>query len=44
VSRDPSPSSPILPAVPCPAPPAPEKETPYGNLKRETLRPIQLSR
>lgn len=44
VSRNSSASSPILPAVPCPAPPAPEKETPYGNLKRETLRPIQFPR
>jgi hypothetical protein len=44
VSRDHSVSSPILPAVPCPASPTPEKESPYGNLKRETLRPIQLSR
>lgn len=44
VSRDPSISSPIPPAVPCPASPTPEKESPYGNLKRETLRPIQLSR
>lgn len=42
--RDPSVSSLILPAVPCPASPAPEKEPPYGNLKRETLRPIQFSR
>jgi hypothetical protein len=44
VSRDPSASSPILPAVPCPTSPAPKKESPYGNLKRETLRPIQFSR
>jgi hypothetical protein len=43
VSRDPSASA-ILPAVPCPASSTPEKESPYGNLKRETLRPIQLSR
>lgn len=44
VSRDPSISLPILPAVPSPASPTPEKDSPYGNLKRETLRPIQLSR
>ena len=44
VTRDPSVSSPILPVVPCPASPTPEKETPYGNLKRETLRPIQFPR
>jgi hypothetical protein len=44
VNRDVPASSPILPAVPCPASPAPEKESPYGNLKRETLRPIQFSR
>jgi hypothetical protein len=44
VNRDPAISPPILPAVPCPAFPAPEKETPHGNLKRETLRPIQFSR
>ena len=44
VSHAPSSSSPNLPAVPCPASPAPEKESPYGNLKRETLRPIQFSR
>jgi hypothetical protein len=44
VSRDPAVAPPILPAVPSPASPAPEKESPYGNLKRETLRPIQFSR
>ena len=36
--------SPTLPAVSCPESPTPEKESPYGNLKRETLRPIQFSR
>lgn len=44
VSHEHSVSSPALPAVPCPASPTPEKDSPYGNLKRETLRPIQLSR
>lgn len=44
VSHNPSLSSPILPAVPSQASPAPEKESHYGNLKRETLRPIQFSR
>jgi hypothetical protein len=44
VRHDPSLSPPILPAVPCPASPAPEKESPYGNPKRETLRPIQFPR
>lgn len=45
VSRDPSVSSPTPPSLLCPASPTPEEEsTPYGNLKRETLRPIQLSR
>ena len=37
-------SSSPLPAVSCPESPTPEKESSYGNLKRETLRPIQLSR
>jgi hypothetical protein len=43
--------SPAAPAA-CPAPldhpysttSAPKEESPYGNLKRDTLRPIQLSR
>jgi hypothetical protein len=44
VTSGPTASPPILPAVPSPPSPAPEKESPYGNLKRETLRPIQFSR
>jgi hypothetical protein len=44
VSRDRSLSSPVPPPVPCSASATPEKGSPYGNLKRETLRPIQFSR
>jgi hypothetical protein len=31
-------------AQPCPTTAVPKEESPYGNLKRDTLRPIQLSR
>ena len=44
VRSDQSVSSSVPRAVPCHASPIPEKESPYGNLKRETLRPIQFSR
>ena len=44
VTSEHSVSPPALPAIPHPASPTPEKELPYGNLQRETLRPIQLSR
>ena len=37
-------ASPAFPAHPCPTTPAPKEESPYGNIKREALRPIQLSR
>jgi hypothetical protein len=37
-------SSSVPLARPCSTTPTPEKESPYGNLKREALRPIQLSR
>ena len=44
VAREPFVPPAILPPVPCSASATPEKETPYGDLKRETLRPIQFSR
>ena len=34
----------VPPAHPCPTTPASKEESSYGNPKRETLRPIQLSR
>jgi len=44
VSHASSGSLPVSSAVPCPASPTPEKDSTYGNSKRETLRPIQFSR
>ena len=43
VSRDPLVSSPLPPTTPCAAPPTPEKDPTYGNVKRQSLLQFQLS-